>query len=124
MARPLDERINKPSRVLIAIAIGVGMIVIHRILPGWEQVFLATVAVIGFILVQFRELWGIPLYWALLMVACIIHACIMIWLRTLMNEFRFFSTLVVVLGESFIFFVLFRRLLPWKEVDDASHHLH
>jgi hypothetical protein len=110
MPKPLDQLINKPTRVVIAIICGIGMIVTSQIFPGWEQVFLATVVVVGFLLVQFRELWKLPRYWFLFLIACIAHSCVMIWLRVPMNEFRFFSTVIVIVLELFVFFVLFRRL--------------
>jgi apolipoprotein N-acyltransferase len=111
MPKPLDQRISKPTRVVIAIICGIGMIVTHQIFPGWEQVLLATVVVIGFLLVQFREVWNQPRYWLLFAAACVAHGCVMIWLRSLMNEFRLFSTLIVIVLEAFVFFVLFRRLV-------------
>jgi len=116
MAKPLDQRITKPIGIVIAILCGIGMIATYHAFPGWEQVFLAPVVVMGFLLVQFREQWRVPRYWLLLLAVFIVHVCLMVWLRGLLNEFRFFSTLMVILGESFAFFVLFRRLL-------VSHNL-
>ena len=91
------------------------MIVTHQVLPGWEQAFLATVVVIGFVLVQFRNLWHIPKYWLLFSLTFIIHGLLMMWLRSFMNEYRLFSTLAIVLIEVFVLFVLFKRLVPVEE---------
>ena len=110
MAAPLDQRVTKSIRVAIAIAVGLGMVSTNKIFPGWEQVFLATVVVIGFLIVQFSELWNLPKFWLLLLAVSTIHCWVMVALQPLMNELRFFSTLIVVLVESFAFFVLFRRV--------------